>query len=50
MSNNAEGVMAILAAIAVLLSAMWEPLVSAMMAAAGLLLIGIYELAKGRRS
>ena len=45
MSNNAGGILAIVAALVVMLSAMWEPMVSAIVAGAGLLLFGVYQLA-----
>jgi integral membrane sensor domain MASE1 len=50
MNQNLEETLAILAALLVVFSAMWEPLISAVVAAAGLLLLGVYELGKAHRS
>lgn len=49
MSTQTEGVLAILAAFMVLFSAMWEPMVSAIVAAGCLILFGIYRLVRTRR-
>lgn len=44
MSDKTQGVLAIVMALVVLFSAMWQPLVSLTVATAALLLIGIYQL------
>jgi hypothetical protein len=49
MSERLSGWMAVGAALLVLFSAMWEPLVSAIVAAAALALLGVYELTRRRR-
>ena len=44
MNNRTEGLIAIIAALIVLFSAMLDPRVSAVLAVAGLLLYGLYKL------
>jgi hypothetical protein len=44
MNKNTEGIIAIIAALIVLFSAMWNPLVSAAVAVTALAGIGIYKL------
>ncbi len=44
MSEKAQGTLAIVLALLVLLSAMWEPVVSLSVAITALLLIGFYQL------
>jgi hypothetical protein len=49
MSNQTEGIFAILAALLVLFSAMLDPRVSAILAVGGLILFGVYKVAAGRQ-
>lgn len=49
MNGKTEGGLAILAAFLVMLSAMWEPLVSATVAAGVLVLFGVYQITEARR-
>ncbi len=46
MNSKVEGSIAILLALVVLLSSMWDPRVSAAVSIAGLSALGIYELAR----
>jgi hypothetical protein len=48
MTNQTEGLFAIIAAFVVLFSAMLDPQVSVMLAVAGLALFGIYKLTERR--
>ena len=48
MNNQTEGLLAIIAALLVLFSAMLDPKVSVILAVAGLLLYGLYKLAEHR--
>jgi hypothetical protein len=48
MNNRTEGILAIVAAFIVMLSAMWQPLVSAAVAAGALFVVGVYRLTRTR--
>ncbi len=48
MNHQTEGVLALVAALAVLFSAMLDPRVSVILAVAGLVLYGIYKLTEHR--
>ena len=49
MSNQTEGLFAIIAALVVLFSAMLDPKVSIVLAVAGLALFGIYKFTSARK-
>ena len=50
MSAHTEGMMVIVAAFIVMLSAMWEPLASAIVASSCLVALAVYRLVVARRS
>lgn len=49
MNNQTEGLFAIIAALFVLFSAMLNPIISVIVAVAGLVLYGVYKLSVSRR-
>lgn len=46
MKNKTEGIFAIVAALAVLFSNLWNPRISMIISVAALLLLGLYEITK----